>query len=310
MDDLNGNYHLAIASDWEYDADFFKLLVEEAAKEGLATLTIWPRSLDEVVSRLESGKLSFQYLFDRASDTSGQFVKMQTLGAMRGALILEPIDLVRWALDKATMHLEFISHGLNTPFTLILPPYDSPEKCYLSLEDLARLGRSFIIKPASISGGGIGVVNGAERLSEILTARQEFKSAKYLLQEKVTPHTLDGKHFWFRGFYTCGLIQCVWWDETTHVYTILTDEEIVKYDLAGLFPIVAKIAGISRLKFFSTEIAKTEKGQYVVIDYVNPSCDMRFKSTCADGIPDEIVRKIAVSVASYVKSQLAGKRHG
>lgn len=298
-----------MASDWEYDADFFKLLEEEAAKEGLTTFTVWSRNLEEVYSRMEKGELSFQYLLDRASDTSSQFVKLQILSVKRGTLVLEPIDLVQWAMDKATMHLEFISHGLNTPFTLILPPYDSPEKCYLSLEDLSRLGRSFIIKPASISGGGIGVVNGAERLYEILAARQEFKSAKYLLQEKIKPHVCDGRHFWFRGFYICGLIQCVWWNETTHVYALLSEEEIVKYDLAGLFAIVKKIAGITRLKFFSTEIAKTEKGRYVVIDYVNPSCDMRFKSKFADGIPDEIIGKIVSNVVAYVKSQLTGRLH-
>jgi hypothetical protein len=124
------------------------------------------------------------------------------------------------------------------------------------------------------------------------------------LQEKVQPLERDGYRFWFRGFFACGLVQCSWWNNQTHLYRILTREEIRKYKLKPLFEIVEKIAQVSKLFFFSTEIALTENGQFIVVDYVNESCDMRLQSKALDGVPDQIVKNSADYIIRYVKKQL------
>ncbi len=300
-------YQLAIAIDWEYDWDFVNLLEEAGRKYKLSTFIIWPGNLEETYTLLTNGFLEFQFLFDRASDTSPQFQKIQKLLIARGVKVLEPLESLAWASDKATMHLEFISNGLHTPYTIILPPYETHEDCYLSVEDLAKLGRTFIIKPANTTGGGIGVVDGAETLQDVLQARQSHYKDKYLLQEKVQPLEKDGNRFWFRGFYACGLVQCAWWNNLTHIYRLLTRAEIRKYKLQPLFTIVEKIAQISKLFFFTTEIALNESGQFIVVDYVNESCDMRLQSKAADGVPDQIVKKSAEAIIRYVKNQLENK---
>ncbi|GAB4366325.1 MAG: hypothetical protein Kow0042_06160 [Calditrichia bacterium] len=298
-------FHFAIASDWEYDRDFIDIVEEKARHLNLSTYVIWPYNLEETIRLIEEKKLSFGFLFDRASDTSPEFQALQKRLRKQNVKLLDSWEQLRWTSDKATMHLEFLNRGLHTPYTIILPPFDSHEKILLSLEDLSHLGRPFIIKPANTTGGGIGVVDGAETLQDVLNARQEFQQDKYLLQEKVIPLEKDDRRFWFRGFYSCGVAQCAWWNDLTHLYTRLSLEEIGKYHLQALFEIVRTIAEISRLNFFSTEIALNQSGQFVIVDYVNEVCDMRLQSRHFDGVPDSIVHTIAESIVGYVRNRLA-----
>ncbi len=297
-------YDLAVSIDWEYDWDFVRLLEEQAHRKKLKTYVIWPGNLEEVQKALELQELRFRFLVDRASDTSPEFHPIQLLVREHGGEVLETLEELEWAKDKATMHLEFIDKGLNTPYTIILPPYDSHEDCFLSVEDLSNLGRTFFIKPANTTGGGVGVVHGAETLQDVLMARQHYQQDKYLLQERVVPLEKDGYRFWFRGYYACGLVQCAWWNDQNHLYRELTREEIRRYRLRPLFKIVEKIAEISRLSLFSTEIALTEKGKFIVVDYVNESCDMRIQSKAFDGIPDKIVHNMAMQIVKYIRRKL------
>ncbi len=297
-------YDLALALDWEYDWDFVRLIQEKARALGLHTFVVWRNNLAGTMELLREGRMQIRFLIDRASDAAHEFYALQQVVAAQGGEVLEPLERLRWASDKATMHLEFIAHGLQTPFTIILPPFDSTEEVRLSVAELAHLGRPFVVKPANTTGGGIGVVEGAETLQDVLEARQEHRYDKYLLQEKVVPLERDGLQFWFRGYYTCGLIECAWWNDRTHVYRALTPEEVQRYRLEQLATIVEKIAAICRLRFFSTEIALSRQGLFVVIDYVNELCDMRLQSRYADGVPDELVGKIAARLATYVRDFL------
>ena len=285
-------FKIAIAYDWIYDQDFVDMLRAEAKRRGLRTLVVDERNLENILADIERSEIRINALLDRASDTSPHFVRLQKLLLTRDAVVIDPLKMINWASDKATMHLEFIAHGLNTPYTIILPPFDENEDIRLSSEDLACLGRPFIIKPANTTGGGIGVVEGAETLHDVLTTRREFKKDKYLLQENVHPMEHEGRRFWFRCIYTCGLINCLWWDDKTHIYAMLPPQQIEQFNLQSLFTITEEIAGICRLSFFSTEIALTTKGNFIVVDYVNESCDMRLQSRHADGVPDEIISHI------------------
>ncbi len=51
------------------------------------------------------------------------------------------------------MHLEFIANGLATPYTVILPSFESRPDPGISASDLAPLGKPFFIKPANTTGG-------------------------------------------------------------------------------------------------------------------------------------------------------------
>jgi hypothetical protein len=295
-------HDLAVSLDWEYDWDFVGLIEEACRALGLRTLTISPANVASSLREFREGRFDFRVLFDRAAGSSPEFLALQTAALERGRDVIDPVGKLRWASDKATMHLEFISHGLHTPHTVILPSYETERNPGLSAEDLAPLGAPFIIKPANTTGGAMGVVENAFGLADALAARASFPSDKYLLQEKVVPEEKDGKRFWFRGFYILGDVYCTWWDDRTHLYAELGAGEAEARSLEPLFSIVRTIARISGLRFFSTEIVRDVRGRFLVVDYVNEICDMRLQSLHPDGVPDAVVQAIACRVASYARA--------
>lgn len=299
---MTQTYDLCVATDWEYDKDFVSL-IEQIAREkyALTTYVVEPFNLDETIHRVVNRNLNFRFFYDRGSDSSPEFLELHNLMLRQAVPILDSLERLKWTSDKATMHLEFIANGLVTPYTIIIPPFNTTEKILLSVADLAKLGRPFIIKPANTTGGGIGVVDGAETLQDVLSARMMYDNDKYLLQEKVTPIDREGRRFWFRGFYCCNFIYCTWWDDATHVYELLSPDQVENYQLKELFTIVARISKIIQLNFFSTEIALSQNRKFVVIDYVNEICDMRLKSLHRDGVPDEIVERIVSHIVQYAK---------
>jgi hypothetical protein len=195
------------------------------------------------------------------------------------------------------MHLEFLAGGVRVPFTIIVSPYNSSPEIALTLTDLAGLGRPFIIKPANTTGGGIGVVTGAETLKDVLETRQHHKNDKYILQEKVVPVEQGGLKAWFRIFYVLGEVIPAWWDDTTHIYRSMSPAEAAAHGLEPLMVIPRRIADICGLHFFSTEIALNARGEFLAVDYVNETCDMRLQSVAHDGVPDAVVRAVARRIA-------------
>jgi glutathione synthase/RimK-type ligase-like ATP-grasp enzyme len=202
-----------------------------------------------------------------------------------------------WAEDKATMHLELINAGLVTPQTIILSPYN--EQPNLPTLDLQGLGTQFVVKP-SYGGGGEGVVMGATSMDQVRTIRRQYPHLKYLLQQTIIPQQLDGRDAWFRVIFCDDRQYLCWWDPNTHVYTPVSEEEELRFGLTALQEVTTRIAELCKLVFFSTEIALSLDGQWVVIDYVNDQIDLRLKSQAFDGVPDELVEKISRDLACLV----------
>jgi hypothetical protein len=290
---------LALAFDWEYDWDFIRLIEAAAGGCGLTSVIISPADVAARLADLCSGRLDFRVLLDRASPSSLEFLALQAAALERGRDVIDPVDKVRWASDKATMHLEFISHGLVVPYTVILPSVESDRNPPLRSAELTPLGSPFVIKPANTTGGCLGVVEDAFRIEDALAARHAYPSDKYLLQEKIIPEDREGRRFWFRGFFILGEVHGTWWDPKSHVYAELTEGETALYGLGPFDGIVRTVAAISGLRFFSTEIVRDVHGRFVAVDYVNETCDMRLQSKHADGVPDAVVLKIASRIASY-----------
>ena len=68
--------------------------------------------------------------------------------------------------------------------------------------------------------------------------------------------------------------------------------------------ITQRIGRVSRLDFFSTEIALDTSERFITVDYINDICDMRLKSRHYDGVPDEIVYEIAGFLVNGVKTRI------
>jgi hypothetical protein len=301
-------YDLAVSYDWEYDADFVRLVDESARARGLATLLVPPAEIARVLSDVRTGAVQFGVLLDRASGASPDFVALQDLARERGWDVIEGLDKLRWASDKATMHLELIAAGVHTPHTVILPAFEVQPDAPLAPADLAPLGVPFVIKPANTTGGSLGVIDNAAGPDDVQAARRTYPADKYLLQERIVPLVREGRRYWFRGFFVLGEVHLTWWDDKTHVYAELGYSEAAAAGLAGIYGTVRTIARVSRLRFFSTEVAKDEAGRLLVVDYVNEICDMRLRSAHADGVPDPVVVRIADRIAAYAAGAVAPLR--
>lgn len=288
---------LAIAWDWEYDNDFVTLLESSAQALGLTTYLVSCHNCEETLHAIQLGEIHFSVFLDRASETDDRFAALSRILTKHGTRYLNPPDAVRHASDKATMHLELITAGVNVPYTIIVSPYNKKREPEFSLSELARLGRPFIIKPANTTGGGIGVILGAETLKDVIESRQHHKNDKYLLQEQIVPKSLNGRKGWFRVFGVAGMIIPCWWDPETHMYSTVTASEQRLWQLVDLNSVTRIIASVCRLDFFSTEIAIQESHKHVAVDYVNEVCDMRLQSVHVDGVPDSVVRSVARQLA-------------
>jgi len=281
---------------WEYDIDFVQFVERACQEQGLTLWQITPENLLESISALYKGERTFNTLLDR-SQGEDRFRPIDRWAKEYKKKRINPSELSLWSEDKATMHLELITAGINTPHTILLSPF--LEQPVIPTLDLAPLGQQFVIKPSN-GGGSEGVILGASSLDQILRARMEFPEQKYLLQATVAPRTIQGRPAWFRVFYAVGKTYVCWWHPLTHVYAMVTASEENRYELARLHEITQRIALICKLDWFTTEIALTLE-DFVVVDYVNDQIDTRIQSKAVDGAPDEIMQGITSRLVTIAK---------
>ena len=209
-----------------------------------------------------------------------------------GGVIVNDPDRARVAVDKSVMHYELINAGINTPYSVIVRNWE-PNSFKLTNEEKEELGIPFVIKPAC-GYARQGVIKEAQgSIREIAQARDFDPGDNFLLQERIDPIEIAGRRAWFRVFHVFDTIIPCWWDDRTSHYEHITEEEFRDCRFSSLARIVAGIADIAPLLWFSTEIAVDKKfGQprFVAIDYVNDQCDMTAQSQDKTGVPDSIVR--------------------
>jgi hypothetical protein len=296
-------YDLCLAWNWEHDRDFARLLEAACARVGRSFFSITAENLDATLAGLSSTEISFAAFLDRASESDSRFQPLVDRLCQKHIFRINPQELTVWSADKATMHLEFVSRRLDTPYTILLSPAN--EQPNLPPLDLSPLGGRFAIKPASL-GGGEGVVLDATSLEQVSSVRWQHPNEKYLLQAQVAPQALDGRTAWFRVLVCDGAVYPCWWDQRTHVYTPVRAEDRLRFGLRNLYEVPRRIAGICRLDLFSTEIALAADGCFLVVDYVNDPVDLRLQSKAADGVPDAYVENIAGRLARLAENRSTG----
>ncbi len=299
-------YDLCLSWNWEYDTDFVRLMDETCAARGMTLLSVSASNLSESLSLLSRREIGFRALLDRASEADSCYLPLVDIARSIGARRFNPRELADRAYDKAAIHQLFLEDGIPTPRTIILPAYHHrPE---LPSLDLHSIGGNFTVKPA-LGGGGDGVIMEISRLEQIQSARQHFPEQQYLLQEHVTPKTMNGIPAWFRVIYCIDDIFVSYWNTTTHIYTP-ADEMDGRVGppqpiLGSLREITRRIARLCELDLFSTEIALTEDDRLLVVDYVNDPIDLRLQSRAADGVPNFIVERIAERIVKAIQNQNA-----
>jgi hypothetical protein len=282
---------LGILWEWEYDEKFVGLLDSVCQIFGKTSYLVSPYNLSESISKIEAEELQFRVIIDRATDSDPAFMPVIDFHRQKMSRIINDPEKAARANNKAIIHYELMKKGLNVPLSLFLSPDEETND-----EMLNKVGRPFVIKPAEGGGGGEGVVVGAKAIDEVQQAQEQAPGQVIVLQELIVPRELYGMRCWFRVFYTCGKVIPCFWDDQTHVYRRLTlGEESVFGEIQRITQTIHEIVG---LEFFSTEIVQTPAQNFVIADYVNDQCDMRFQSDAPDGVPDSVVEEIVEAIVN------------
>ncbi len=295
------HFDLCFAWSWPYDLYFARLLESACQAEQISIFQVTPENLQIVLEALSGQELSFCAFFDRASDDEPSFLPLTDWAYRLDLVYINRFWLARRSWDKATMHHQFTRHGLDAPYTVVLPSYlENPE---LPPLDLEPFGDNYALKPAH-GGGGVGVVVGSLLWEQILLIRQECPQDQYLLQARVVPDILLERPAWFRVIYCLEKIYVCWWDPRIHVYTLASQSEMLEFGLEPLIDLCQRIARLSHLELFSTEIALANN-RFQVIDYINDPIDLRPKSSTPEGVPDVILLDITRDLAKYIAQNCA-----
>lgn len=290
---------LLVTYDWPLDRPFLALLDRVARSQGQRLLALGPERLADTFEQLRRGALTARAFLDRAADTSPAFEPLESWAASHVPILLNPPADRRRVWKKSNLHGEFIRAGVHTPYTHFVPAWNR-QPILEEVPDLARLGKTFAIKP-DVGGGGWGVTLGARSWEQVEQARRELPDEDLLLQELIVPEGAAGRRMWFRVFLVCGEVIACWWDDQTRCFgPPVTDEERRRLGLEELWNIMHVAAEIARLQLFSTEIAHSADGRWVVVDYANDPVDLRLQGEAREGIPLEAAERIAAALTAHI----------
>lgn len=279
-----------------YEHDYFSSRVRELCGQfDLSFFLVEPVWVADFLHKLQAGDIAVRVLIDMASDAYQPedlyFALAQEVKRRRGLVIDDP-DAGAIMGHKARFHTMLVDHQVPVPETIIVQRH-ALDTFRLTDEVLARVGLPFVVKPGWGSGRQGVIVDGRSEADLRRSAAAAPHSDTVLLQRKIVPKALDGRVGWFRMFHVFGEVIPCWWHPTTGDYQLVTPLEERRFRLGPLTKIMKDIARVSNIHFFSSEIALTEDGRFLVIDYLNTECDMSTKSFWPSGVPDELARRVA-----------------
>jgi len=293
------HYDLCLPWYWEYDVDFVRMIESACASRGISLVQVTPNTLLQTIRSLQSQEIQFSVFFDRANDDL-RFDPIRKWAANNGVYYINPPEVAFKAEQKDAFHQILLDHGISVPETIVLPSF--LDHHLLDPVDLSSLGVPLVAKPV-YAGGGTGVSLDLYNWEQVLEARIQVPNQRYLLQSHVHTQMFNGRQTWFRVYYCGGKIYPCWWETDTHAASPVTAYEEARFGLSKLRDITHQIAKLSGLDLFSTEIALTPEGEFVAVDYINDSIDLRAQSKALDGVPDIVLWYIAFSLAGLVEQK-------
>ncbi len=290
-------YDLAVFWEWDYDRAFNHLLQEESDRQRLNILFVSPKELDSCLQKIRQKETRFRWFLDRASETDLRFLPLLEACRRRHFEAINCPMQGKKAVCKSHMHRLLQKAKVPLPETLIIPPkVKAAELPFFTFE---TLGIPFVLKPA-MGGGGDGVHLGQSELSQIQAARSEYPNDEYLVQQTIVPDTHRSLAMWFRVYFICGEVLLSFWDPKTRAYTPLDEQAVKDLPVRKIKQLAQAIARLSKLRFFSSEMA-ISGGQLVVVDYSNDPVDLRPKTDHRDGIPACLLKHIVESLVRFIR---------
>jgi hypothetical protein len=287
--------------------DYFIHCVQKlCAAERLNFFLIEPAWVEQFHAYLEQGKVWPRVLLNMHSEhhqPDDIYHRLVKLAAERGTQVIDPPDRALAAFDKSRLHPRLVEVGVPVPWTLIVP-HDQAQDWRMTEEQRQELGSPFIIKPA-MGYGRKGLVMDATSEADLQRSIAAWPDDNYLLQRRVNPRRVNGEPLYFRTFHVLDAVYLTWWNCFTDQYRLVAPQEQEEFDLGQVEEVVERVAALTGMGFFSSEIAQDETGQLVVIDYVNDQCHLLSQTASPQlGVPDSLVGNIAAKLVEGVTGLL------
>ncbi|MBN1899349.1 MAG: hypothetical protein JW827_11275 [Spirochaetes bacterium] len=291
-------YHFALAWSEYKETPFIKWLKRECKARKMKFYWCHDGNVKKTIRKIENREMKILFLLDMNATyniPNDPYARLCYAVFDNDGTVLNDPDDAKEAVDKSITHYDFVKAGIPTPYTVIIRNWQ-PDKVKLTKKEKKQLKSPFVIKPAT-GFGRFGVITDAVwNIKKIARARAFNRGDNFLLQEKINPIMFNGNVAWFRVYYLYGEIIPNWWHPNTGVYRHVTMEEINQYRISPILNITRKIADVTYMEWFSTEIAFYGRGKGikpVVVDYVNDQCDVDVQSNVSYAPPAEVVEHIA-----------------
>jgi hypothetical protein len=311
MSGLMRVYDFVMTHKLDADDFFIHRVQQHCAERGWNFFLVEPLWVEAFLDSFQRGRLWARVLLNMHSEhhlPDEVYHRLVRLAFERKTHVIDPPDRALAAFDKAQLHPRLAACGFTLPHTVIVPR-EQIRTFTLTPEDRGQLGTPFVIKPSLGYGKG-GVLLDAQSESDLNRSLMNWPDANYLLQKRIVPRMLEGKPAYFRVFYAFGSVWPCWWNCYTDRYSVLQPAEAQKHGLDRLQSVVRQLADLTQMQFFSSEMALTDSGELVLIDYVNDQCHMLTQSSNPNiGVPDQVVAGIARRLVEGA-TQWLGPRQG
>lgn len=295
-------YDLVMTHGLDTDGVFLHRVQERCAAAGLDFFLIEPLWAEAFLKALDEGTVLPRTLINLHSehhDRTDVFSRLVDRAESLGVRMIDPPSIARACFDKAAMHHRLIEAGITVPPTILLPAAKAagwrPTR-----DESWLLGSPFVVKP-SLGYGRKGVVLDAMEAEDVARSMAAWPDPCLLLQRKIIPRMLGDQPAYFRAYFIFGRIWCCWWNCFSDLYREVDADEWSALQLEPLREITLSIARITGMGMFSTEIALSDSGEFVVIDYVNDQIHLLTQSSNpAIGVPDAVVLGIADALVDVV----------
>ncbi|MBI4323837.1 MAG: hypothetical protein HY674_01085 [Chloroflexi bacterium] len=288
-------YDLVMTHKLDSDDFFIHRVQQHCAERRLNFFLVEPLWVEPFLDRLARGQVWAKVLLNMHSEhhlPDEVYHRLVRLAAEKQTKVIDPPDAALAAFDKSRLHQRLVAAEFEVPPTILVPRAQA-DNFRLAEEDRVLLGTPFVIKP-SLGYGRRGVILDATDERDLNRSMAGWEDPCYLLQRRIQPRSLNGSPLYFRVYFVFDSVWCCWWNCYTDRYRTVTAAEFEELGLSRLCETVRQVAQLTGMQFFSSEIAQTEKGEWVLIDYVNDQCHLLTQSANPDmGVPDELVAAIA-----------------
>ncbi len=293
-----------LAVGWAFPQDhFFATALRDAAeRRGLRCQLISFKDALSQLDALQRQQTAFRVYLDRGVQEHAVFFALAATAQAQGALVINDPERYLAASDKALLHRLCSADGLAVPKTLIF------DTNVVSDEELGQfveqVGCPFVMKP-TFGYGGFRVEWGRS-VSDLRTYLEDETTDICMLQELVTPATINGRIAWFRPLYVAGRTIPMWWDPRREFYWRFGDSAAETAVAAKLQEHTTRLAALLGLEMFTCElVGLPDSPDLLLVDYANHPPDMSAQSEELDGVPDltvaEAVEALVDRVAAAVE---------